>query len=423
MGALNTLSGNSSTVDFNKVTNDICYAINSGSVTDVIGDSFDLVQTSGTCPFTIKVGDTEYTATADATTANLWNFNTGDSTSNPYTVEYKPATETEKEQLVWTINVPVENLNRVSLSYTLKLVNKQTAAGTYTPVTNESATLDYINSNGEAGTQEIFEQPTVTYKVAGSNGGGGGSYTPTPSPSPTAITDPEVPGADLPTDLDSVDHFAYISGYPDGSVQPNGNITRAEVATAFYRLLTDARRDAIFTADASYTDMAKSLWYNKAVASMSNGKYVTGYPDGSFGGDRQITRAEFVAMAARFMDAKAADVKFTDVSSSHWAYSYISTAVSYGWLEGYSDGSFKPEQPITRAEAMTIINRMLARGTDADGVMTGYKDWPDNVKGEWYYYEVLEATNAHEHTGNRPTEKWTSLTSTHVYDVTKYEKP
>lgn len=252
-----------------------------------------------------------------------------------------------------------------------------------------------------------------------------GSYTANPPIIIIPINPPtEIPDEDVPKDLNSTDHYVYIMGYPDGTVQPNGNITRAEVTTAFYRLLTTETRDSIFTSSkAPYSDIAVSQWFNKAIASMPTGKYVMGYPDGSFGANRNITRAEFVAIAARFMNAKDGTVTFSDVSTTNWAYQYISTAVSYGWIEGYEDGTFRPNQPITRAEAMTIINRMLNRGVDANGLMEGFKDWPDNVKGAWYYFDVLEATNDHEYTGARPVEQWTSLTSSYTYDIVKYERP
>ena len=192
----------------------------------------------------------------------------------------------------------------------------------------------------------------------------------------------------------------------------------------FYRLLTNERRDTIYTAKSSFSDVAGTDWFNKAVSSMANGKYVTGYPDGSFGGNQSITRAEFVAIAARFMDAKTATLSFTDVPASYWAAGSISTAVAYGWIDGYTDGSFKPDQPITRAEAMKIINTMLARGVDAAGVTTGTKTWSDNADASaWYYYDVVEATNGHTYTGTRPSEKWTALGLSYSYDRTKYEAP
>lgn len=246
----------------------------------------------------------------------------------------------------------------------------------------------------------------------------------TPTDSGTTITDPDVPQAALPSALNSTVHFAYVTGYSDGTVRPAANITRAEVATMFYRLLTSEHRDAIFTAKGSFTDVNSEDWYNKAVSSMANGKYITGYTSSIFGGDRAITRAEFVAIASRFMDAKDSTKTFSDVPASFWAADYISTAVAYGWIDGYPDGSFKPNQPITRAEAIKIINTMLGRGTDAAGVMTGLKTWSDNADaGAWYYYDIVEATNDHTFTGARPSEKWTGLKLDYSYDQAKYETP
>jgi hypothetical protein len=400
--------GKGSVTDFSEIKNDILYAINSGTVTDIIGSKFDLVQTTGTCPFNLTLGGKKLSAQKDSANANKWIFSNG-TTTDAYTVEYKP-NENTGEQFVWTINVPVENLNRVQLSYNLNLVNKETAAGTYTVPTNESATLDYLNTNNIAGPTETFPVPSVSYTVSG----GGGEVI---------IPEEPVPGAELPADLNSTDHIQYIYGYPDGTVRPNANITRAEVSTAFYALLTTARRDAILTSTNSFTDVKGGTWYTKSVSSMANGGYVKGYEDSSFRPNAPITRAEFVTIAAAFMNAKAGDVSFTDVSKTDWFYQYVSTAVSYKWISGYPDGSFRPNQPITRAEAMTIINTMLARGVDAEGLITGIKAWPDNIQGQWYYYDVIEATNNHLYTGSRPSEKWTSLNTGYVYDIDKYVKP
>jgi hypothetical protein len=271
---------------------------------------------------------------------------------------------------------------------------------------------DATNVSGTLNVYATYTQPS----------GGGGN--PTPAPEPTDVPDPDVPKAELPADLNSTDHIAYIIGKPDGNVDPNGQITRAEVATAFYRLLTAERRDAIFTSTSTFSDVSKTQWFNKAVASMANGKYIKGYTDGTFGGNRSITRAEFVAIAARFMDAKSGTVTFSDVSSTNWAYQYISTAVAYGWINGYPDGTFKPDQAISRAEAMKIINTMLARGVDAAGLISGIKAWPDNTNvNAWYYYEIIEATNNHLYEGSRPSEKWSSLQTNYVYDIVKYEHP
>lgn len=209
--------------------------------------------------------------------------------------------------------------------------------------------------------------------------------------------------------LNAEDHVAYVHGYPDGTVGPNRNITRAETAVMLYRLLTSERSAEITTTSSSFRDVTASLWYNKEVSSMANGGYVTGYEDGTFGGDRSITRAEFVTMMVRFIGPAEGINQFTDVPNTHWAYKYISTATAAGWIAGYTDGSFAPEKPITRAEAMTIINRVLNRGVDQDSEILNFKVWPDNQPGDWFYYDVIEATNSHEYTGSRPSEDWTKL--------------
>ena len=212
-----------------------------------------------------------------------------------------------------------------------------------------------------------------------------------------------------PADLNSSDHVAYVHGYPDGTVKPNHQITRAEVAMMLYRLLADTRMAEIQTTFNSFSDVSPDVWYNEAVSTMTNGKYIAGYPDGTFGGNKSITRAEFVTMLVRFIGVQDEACSFSDVSKAHWAYDYIATATQAGWIAGYSDGSFKPEQAITRAEAMTIINRVLNRGVDKNSELLNFKVWPDNTISDWFYYEVIEATNEHEYTGSRPSEQWTSL--------------
>ena len=212
-----------------------------------------------------------------------------------------------------------------------------------------------------------------------------------------------------PADLNGNDHVAYVHGYTDGTVKPSSNVTRAETAAMLYRLLTESRRNEIQTASNSFSDVSADDWYNESVSTMANGKYITGYPDGTFGGNKNITRAEFVAMLVRFIGVQNENCSFTDVSRDHWAYGCIATATKAGWIGGYADGTFKPEQPITRAEAMTIINRVLNRGVNEKSELMNFRVWPDNDPSAWYYYEVIEASNEHEYTGSRPSENWTSL--------------
>lgn len=223
--------------------------------------------------------------------------------------------------------------------------------------------------------------------------------------------------------LGTDDHIAYVYGYPDGTVRPNGTITRAEVTTIFYRLLTSARRDEIFTSENSFRDVNSFMWYNKAVSSMAAGGYIQGYADGTFGANKPITRAEFVCLAARFATKTTGFASYTDVDNGHWAARSIAICASNGWVQGYEDGTFRPDQPITRAEAMTIINRMLGRGVSKGYVCKGAARFTDNDPGSWYYFEVLEATNDHEYRNARPFEQWIRATILRSYDMDKYERP
>lgn len=318
----------------------------------------------------------------------------------------------------------VNNVN-VTLYYanTQRNINNGVTPNTVVPLPEVSGfdPNDNINADTDADGEYAFMVfPATDYYIIATADGYETYTSPTLNVEYTALNHDIVM---TPATLNSIDHFKYVVGYPDGTVRPNSDVTRAEAATMFYRLLTSARRDAIFTSSNSFGDVTSDRWYNKAVSSMANGAYILGYPDGSFGGTKAITRAEFVSIAARFVDEQAGTVSFTDVPTTYWAYPYISTAVYYGWIEGYSDSTFQPDQPITRAEAMTVINRILHRGVDDNGVMTGFKDWPDNDSSAWYYYEVIEATNDHEYTGTRPSEQWTSLTTNYTYDIAKYENP
>ena len=229
----------------------------------------------------------------------------------------------------------------------------------------------------------------VTTKAPGGGGGGGGSNRPKP---PVV----EIPD-DVPTGLNGKDHYAYVVGYPDGMVYPQKNITRAEVATIFFRLLKDETREANMTKSNSYNDMKDGAWYTCAVSTLSKMGIIKGYEDGSFKPDASISRAEFAAIAARFdPDGDKTPATFSDVSS-HWAKDEISIAANHGWIKGYEDGSFKPDQKITRAETMTLVNRVLKRLPETkDDLHKDMKTWPDNQnESAWFYLAVQEATNSH----------------------------
>lgn len=200
--------------------------------------------------------------------------------------------------------------------------------------------------------------------------------------------------------LNKTDHFAYVIGYPDGTVHPNGQITRAEVATIFFRLLKDEVRDGAFTTSNSYSDVAYGKWYNNPISTMSALGIITGYPDGTFKPNKPITRAEFAAIAARFDETQSGkSATFSDVIG-HWAAKEIGIAYYNDWIKGYPDGTFKPDQNITRAEAMTLINRVLERKPESPAdLLTNMNKWTDNMDtSKWYYLDVQEATNSHGYT-------------------------
>lgn len=200
--------------------------------------------------------------------------------------------------------------------------------------------------------------------------------------------------------LNKTDHFAYVIGYPDGTVHPNGQITRAEVATIFFRLLRDEVRDGAFTTSNSYSDVAYGKWYNNPISTMSALGSITGYPDGTFKPNKPITRAEFAAIAARFDETQSGkSATFSDVIG-HWAAKEIGIAYYNDWIKGYPDGTFKPDQNITRAEAMTLINRVLERKPESPAdLLTNMNKWTDNLDtSKWYYLDVQEATNSHGYT-------------------------
>ena len=211
--------------------------------------------------------------------------------------------------------------------------------------------------------------------------------------------------------LEKGDHFAYMVGYDDGTIRPNANITRAEVATIFFRLLTDDSREKYWSDQNPYSDISAGAWYNNAVSTMTRAGVLTGYDDGTFRPNANITRAEFAAIAARFLsDGYTGPDHFSDISG-HWAAEYINRAARAGWIGGYGDSTFRPDQPITRAEAMTLINAVLERAPHEDYLLENMIVWPDNPESAWYYEAVQEATNSHNYKWreDRDYEEWTEL--------------
>ena len=219
-----------------------------------------------------------------------------------------------------------------------------------------------------------------------------------------------------PAWLNSDDHFAYVYGYPDGRVGPLNNITRAEVAAIFYRLLRKDIRMESQTTENSFDDVPADAWYVTEVSTLARLGVFVGRTTDVFAPDAPITRAEFATVCARFDQSGAAeDRDFSDIGG-HWAEQYIRQAAALGWVQGYPDGTFGPDRPITRAEAVTMINRVLRRNPGSkDDLLSGMKVWPDNPEGAWYYLEVQEATNGHEfHRKADGHEKWTVLSALHI---------
>ena len=265
-----------------------------------------------------------------------------------------------------------------------------------------------INGTGDIVTslenlqQDVKLVGVWSYRSGGSSGGGGGRKP----------TD-DIPD-DVPTGLNGDDHFAYIVGYPDGNVTPGSSITRAEVATIFFRLLTEDVRTANSTQSNSLSDVSRGQWFNHAISTLSSMGIVKGNPDGTFDPDAPITRAEFAAIAARFDDKNTNTTSnFSDIAS-HWAKDEIGVAANKGWINGYPDSTFRPDQYITRAEAMTLVNRVLNRLPEkSEDLLDDMIKWPDNADASvWYYLAVQEATNSHDYSDKSNAdkyEKWTKI--------------
>ena len=291
------------------------------------------------------------------------------------------------------------------------------------PITSIPGVGEKPNSGYHAGSWDTTPVPNApvkkdtvfTYTYAqNSSGGSSGHHHRRPT-----VTIPDK----VPTGLNGNDHYAYIVGYPDKTVRPQNGITRAEVATIFFRLLTDETRDANSTKSNSYSDVAAGAWYNHAVSTLSAMGIVKGDSDGKFNPNAPITRAEFAAIAARFDDkANSTTADFSDIVS-HWAKNEISAASNNGWINGYPDGTFRPDNKITRAEAMTLVNRVLKRLPETEeDLHDDMIKWSDNSDAsQWFYLAVQEATNSHYYqTKENQFEKWSELRDTR--DWTELEK-
>ena len=312
------------------------------------------------------------------------------------TLKYTEASD-GTEHFTLTLHQDLLRGQKLSITYTARLVSHSGILGTHTTYPNVEA---YLTPDGTE-SKLYFPRPSVTYTL--SDGGDGG----------TDIEDPDVPLGPGP-DLNTTDHFAYIIGRDDGLVHPMASITRAEVATIFFRMLTDESRTMFWSTDSVYVDTDSSDWFNNASATLTNAGIITGKPGGLFDPNAPITRAEFATIAVRFFGGtyEGEDI-FPDIAG-HWANQYINRAAVLGIIEGRGDGTFDPDAYITRAEAMTIVNRTLGRAPSAEHMLPDMITWPDNMDTTtWYYAAVQEATNSHDfeliEVDGTQVESWTVL--------------
>lgn len=224
---------------------------------------------------------------------------------------------------------------------------------------------------------------------------------------------PSPGGSKEPSDLNITDHFAYVIGYPDGTVRPGGNVTRAEVATIFFRMLKDDAREKYWKTDNRYSDVKSTDWFNNAISTLSNMGIIDGYPDGTFRPNAGITRAEFAKIAVSFFKDNVRETigdRFSDIHGK-WYTEYVNLANELAIVNGYPDGTFRPDNKIIRAESMTIVNNTLRRTPCKEGLLPVSEmiNWPDNAVSAWYYEAVQEATNSHEYSRASTTakEQWT----------------
>ena len=284
-------------------------------------------------------------------------------------------------------------------------------------INKDSITISPNNSEATTEVTTDTKNKTITFQniytykkhrhSSSDDGNGGGKKEEKPT---VEIKDDDALG------LNNTDHFAYIVGYGNGEVRPQNSITRAEVASIFFRLLEDDVRDANYTRQNKFTDVSNDAWYCSAVSTLSAMGIISGYPDATFRPNASITRAEFAAIATRFdVNGDKTPASFNDIAD-HWAKDEIAVAANNGWVNGYEDGSFRPQNKITRAETMSLVNRVLNRKPEtAEDLLENMAKWTDNADtNAWYYLAVQEATNSHyyEYKENSQYEKWTELRET-----------
>ena len=350
----------------------------------------------------VKEAGSDYTVTGNVTATAQWE------TKQKYTLTFNTNGGSSVSSITDYAGTKITLTQTTSKSgYTFN--------GWYTESTLTNKVTE-ITLNADTTIYAKFTKDSSNGPGGGGGGGGGGGSTPTtPTPTPTTPndTDDVTNGGTShhPSTL-ITEHVAYIVGRDEGMIAPNENITRAEVATIFFRLLTEDVRNESYTKENIFDDSNADDWFNTAVSTLANLKIVYGRTYNGFEPNAFITRAEFTTIAARFSDAvyNGEDL-FTDISE-HWAREYINAAASIGWIVG-NNGIFRPDDNITRAEVMTLVNRMLERQPESkDDLLDGMTVWADNPESEWYYLAVQEATNSHDYKmkADKVHEKWTKLT-------------
>ena len=344
---------------------------------------------------------------------------TGD-TKQPFTFSTKEAADNVlKPYTHYAVYISEDkgNLSKVTYDTTKYILDFATGANSEVlPKSIHIWTGEDIAEGEEGKEPTPVEGTTITFKniytykrhhSSGDSGNGGGKKEEKPT---VEIKDDDALG------LNNTDHFAYIVGYGNGEVRPQNSITRAEVAAIFFRLLEDDVRDANYTRQNKFTDVSNDAWYCSAVSTLSAMGIISGYPDATFRPNASITRAEFAAIATRFdVNGDKTPASFNDIAD-HWAKDEIAVAANNGWVNGYEDGSFRPQNKITRAETMSLVNRVLNRKPEtAEDLLENMAKWTDNADtNAWYYLAVQEATNSHyyEYKENSQYEKWTELRET-----------
>ena len=380
------VAGGISATEIGKIAKDIAsqitVAVRKGStITDQIGAGTDNLKAAYNFDLdtnkdiTLTINGDKSVGTRNG---NTWTF-FGDESKLVYT----PGTG---EQFVLTLGRDVKPGQKLTLTYTAKLTNPSSADGRHTVSPNVEAWLKPANSSEPI----AFPHPDLSYRV-----GGGGSSV-----------------------LNTDDHYSYIIGYKDGYLRPYGTITRGEVATIFFRLLTDEARDKYWSQTNNYSDCNADLWCNNAISTLSNMGIIDGYSDGTFRPYGKITRAQFAKIAVGFFETTTQEYQgyYSDIPENAWFTNYVEAASRVGLIQGFADGTFRPNVNITRAQACVIVNRALNRKPATERLLPTAKmiNWPDCTPSDWYYADMQEATNSHDYrwlaSGGdaKAMEKWTA---------------